>query len=168
MGINRMHDDLGYTSAAGECAMDIGCCCQNLLWEDTCWTMTLLMSIQLLIHGFQQQTAQIQSVSAVLSYDMWIYIGVHDDLVRRPLSGEERVLVWRFRWSLTNEKRALTKVLQCVDWGDVQESRQAGELLREWTAIDVADALELLSPAFPNPEVTMCHYLCWLQGFVGA
>ena len=33
------------------------------------------------------------------------------------------------------------------------ECRQAADLMLEWTTIDVADALELLSPDFRNPEV---------------
>lgn len=73
--------------------------------------------------------------------------------LRRPLSSEDRLLLWRFRWNLTGEKRALTKVLQSVDWGDVQEAQQGTKLLSHWVAIDVADALELLSPSFVNREV---------------
>ena len=73
--------------------------------------------------------------------------------VCRSLTGGERNLLWRFRWSLTGERQALTRVLQCVDWSDVQEARQAAELMASWTSISVADALELLSPAFPQPEV---------------
>ncbi|BDA44872.1 phosphatidylinositol 3-kinase VPS34 [Coccomyxa sp. Obi] len=71
----------------------------------------------------------------------------------RPLTPEERALVWRFRWSLTGEPRALTKVLRCVDWGDAREARSAGDLIARWAPIGLADALELLSPAFSNPEV---------------
>ena len=71
----------------------------------------------------------------------------------RSLTGAERNLLWRFRWSLTGERPALTRVLQCVDWSDAQEARQAAELMASWTPISVADALELLSPAFPQPEV---------------
>ena len=66
---------------------------------------------------------------------------------------EDKALLWRFRWSLTPEKRALTKFLQCVDWGDAQEARQAAELMHHWAPIDIADALELLSPDFTNEEV---------------
>jgi len=73
--------------------------------------------------------------------------------VHRPLTAEERALVWRFRWSLTGEPRALTKVLRCVDWGDAREARSAGDLIARWAPIGLADALELLSPAFSNPEV---------------
>ena len=75
------------------------------------------------------------------------------EIICRLLSSEDRTLLWRFRWNLTGEKRALTKVLQSVDWSDAQEARQGIELLSHWVAIDVADALELLSPAFLNPEV---------------
>ncbi|KAK9813719.1 hypothetical protein WJX73_005251 [Symbiochloris irregularis] len=71
----------------------------------------------------------------------------------RSLTGEERALVWRFRWSLVGEPAALTRVLQCVDWSDALEARQAGELMTTWAPIAAAQALELLSPAFPQPEV---------------
>lgn len=76
-------------------------------------------------------------------------------MLHRPLSSEDRALLWRFRWNLTGEKRALTKVLQSMDWADAQEARQGIDLLGHWAAIDVADALELLSPAFLNPEVSL-------------
>ncbi len=36
------------------------------------------------------------------------------------------------------------------------EAHQATDLMREWVSIDVADALELLSPDFRNPEVCRC------------
>lgn len=71
----------------------------------------------------------------------------------RPLSGEDRTLLWRFRFALTSDARALTKFLKCVDWSDASEARQAAELMQQWAPIDVADALELLSPDFVNEEV---------------
>ena len=63
-------------------------------------------------------------------------------------------MLWRFRYSLTSEARALTKFLKCVDWGDAQEARQAADLMQAWAPIAIADALELLSPDFPNEQVT--------------
>lgn len=36
-----------------------------------------------------------------------------------------------------------------------QEGKQAAELMAKWADIDIADALELLSPSFPNPEVRL-------------
>eukprot|EP00850_Spirogloea_muscicola_P004644 SM000020S05994 [mRNA] locus=s20:381175:386922:+ [translate_table: standard] len=71
----------------------------------------------------------------------------------RSLSSDERQLLWRFRFSLTLEKRALTKFLAAVDWSDMSEARQATELMHRWAPIDIADALELLSPAFSSQEV---------------
>ncbi|KAK3441543.1 hypothetical protein EUGRSUZ_B01666 [Eucalyptus grandis] len=71
----------------------------------------------------------------------------------RTLSGDERQLLWKFRFSLMSEKRALTKFLRCVEWSDVQEAKQALELMERWETIDVCDALELLSPVFKSEEV---------------
>ncbi|PSS26868.1 Phosphatidylinositol 3-kinase [Actinidia chinensis var. chinensis] len=71
----------------------------------------------------------------------------------RILSGDERQLLWKFRFSLMSEKRALTKFLRCVEWNDVQEAKQAIELMGRWETIDVCDALELLSPVFESEEV---------------
>ncbi|GAV61020.1 LOW QUALITY PROTEIN: Arf domain-containing protein/PI3_PI4_kinase domain-containing protein/PI3Ka domain-containing protein/PI3K_C2 domain-containing protein [Cephalotus follicularis] len=71
----------------------------------------------------------------------------------RTLSGEERQLLWKFRFSLMSEKRALTKFLRCVEWSDVQEAKQALQLMGKWEMIDVCDALELLSPVFESEEV---------------
>ncbi|XP_073105655.1 phosphatidylinositol 3-kinase, root isoform isoform X1 [Elaeis guineensis] len=71
----------------------------------------------------------------------------------RTLSGDERQLLWKFRFSLMSEKRALTKFLRCVEWTDVQEAKQAIDLMGRWETIDVADALELLSPVFESEEV---------------
>jgi Phosphoinositide 3-kinase family, accessory domain (PIK domain) len=73
--------------------------------------------------------------------------------VRRPLDSRDRALLWRFRWALAGEKRALTRVLAAVDWGDAAEAREAAALTAAWAPVDIATALELLSPAFSNPEV---------------
>ncbi|KAF2555310.1 hypothetical protein F2Q68_00017565 [Brassica cretica] len=51
------------------------------------------------------------------------------------------------------EKGALTKFLRCVEWSDVQEAKQAIQLMYKWETIDVCDALELLSPLFQSEEV---------------
>ena len=53
--------------------------------------------------------------------------------------------------------------MQCVDWSDASEARQAAELMQQWAPIGVADALELLSPDFVNEEVRgqgRCPLLC--------
>lgn len=49
----------------------------------------------------------------------------------RTLSGDERQLLWKFRFSLMSEKRALTKFLRCVEWSDVQVN-----LILSWKLIN--------------------------------
>ena len=71
----------------------------------------------------------------------------------QDLTAEEKDLVWRFRYFLTREKRALTKFVKSVNWRDVGESQQAVDILPKWTEIDVDDALELLGPTFDNAAV---------------
>eukprot|EP00878_Enallax_costatus_P036478 GHUV01040968.1.p1 GENE.GHUV01040968.1~~GHUV01040968.1.p1 ORF type:complete len:502 (+),score=176.25 GHUV01040968.1:517-2022(+) len=80
----------------------------------------------------------------------------------KPLTPEAKALLWRFRFSLVSEKRALTKFLKCVDWTDAQEARQAADMMQQWAPIEVADALELLSPDFKNDEVR-AHAVATLQ-----
>ena len=60
---------------------------------------------------------------------------------------EERDLLWRFRFSLVDNRRALTKFLVAVDWTVESEVVQAAELLEQWrkrSPIEVTDALKLL------------------------
>ena len=69
------------------------------------------------------------------------------------MTSEEKDLLWKFRFYLTRDKRALTKFLKCVIWTDPTEVKQATELLSQWTEVDVDDALELLGPTFRNKAV---------------
>lgn len=71
----------------------------------------------------------------------------------RQLSTDAMALLWRFRYTLVTDKRALTKFLKCVDWSDAHEALQATELMAQWAPIDFADALELLSPDYTNEAV---------------
>lgn len=79
--------------------------------------------------------------------DILSYSPIHE------LATDEKDLIWKFRYYLRREKRALTKFVKSVTWSDSSEVKQAVELLSEWTEIDVDDALELLGPAFDNPAV---------------
>jgi len=63
------------------------------------------------------------------------------------LTREEKDLLWRFRFSLVDNRRALTKFLLAVEWGVESEVVQAAELLEQWrkrSPIEVSDALKLL------------------------
>lgn len=60
---------------------------------------------------------------------------------------EEKDLLWRFRFSLVDNRSALTKFLLAVDWEIESEVVQAAELLEQWrkrSPIEVTDALRLL------------------------
>ncbi|KAF9209146.1 Phosphatidylinositol (PI) 3-kinase [Haplosporangium sp. Z 27] len=69
------------------------------------------------------------------------------------LTVEEKDLLWKFRFYLTRDKRALTKFLKSVVWSDPAEAKQAVDLLPAWVDVDVDDALELLGSSFGNREV---------------
>lgn len=69
------------------------------------------------------------------------------------LSNEEQDHVWRFRFYLSSQKKALTKFLKCVNWTQSGEVKQALAMLEIWAPMDVEDALELLSPNFNHAGV---------------
>lgn len=93
-------------------------------------------------HDLKPDTEERRAINAILLYPP-----------NRPLTADNMALLWRFRYSLVTDKRALTKFLKCVDWSDANEARQAAELMTQWEPIDFADALELLSPDYTNEEV---------------
>ncbi|KAK9471138.1 kinase-like domain-containing protein [Dipodascopsis tothii] len=71
----------------------------------------------------------------------------------QELTADDKNMVWKFRYYLTRDKRALTKFVKSTSWDDANEAKQATELLSKWIEIDVDDALELLGPTFKHPAV---------------
>lgn len=66
---------------------------------------------------------------------------------RQHLTAQEKDLLWRFRFSLVDNRQALTKFLLAVEWTVESEVVQAAELLEQWrrrSPIAVSDALKLL------------------------
>jgi phosphatidylinositol 3-kinase len=47
-----------------------------------------------------------------------------------------------------SEKRALTKLLKCVDWDEPLEVSAARQIIGKWAPVDVSDLIELLSTQF--------------------
>ncbi|KAI8326377.1 phosphatidylinositol 3-kinase [Martensiomyces pterosporus] len=78
-------------------------------------------------------------------------------IVRYPpgqsLTDGEKNVVWKFRFYLSTNNKALTKFVKCVDWEDPIEAKQATGLLAEWAEIGIDDALELLSAGFTHYSV---------------
>ncbi|XP_054160605.1 phosphatidylinositol 3-kinase catalytic subunit type 3-like [Oppia nitens] len=98
--------------------------------------------------------------SGITDRDLKPNAGVRDQLnaimcysPTKVLSNEEQDLLWKFRFYLVNQKKALTKFLKSVNWHLNTEAHQAIELLENWQPIDIEDALELLSPHFQYPAV---------------
>ncbi|KAF3829846.1 hypothetical protein GH733_001797 [Mirounga leonina] len=81
----------------------------------------------------------------------------------KQLTYEEQDLVWKFRYYLTNQEKALTKFLKCVNWDLPQEAKQALELLGKWKPMDVEDSLELLSSHYTNPTDLLMYLLQLVQ-----
>uniref|UniRef100_A0A1I7XRN7 Phosphatidylinositol 3-kinase catalytic subunit type 3 n=1 Tax=Heterorhabditis bacteriophora TaxID=37862 RepID=A0A1I7XRN7_HETBA len=71
----------------------------------------------------------------------------------QSLSREQRDLVWKFRYFLQADRRALNKFLRSVNWDQPAEEQHALALINDWTPIEAEDALELLSPSFTHPTV---------------
>eukprot|EP01100_Stratorugosa_tubuloviscum_P003480 TRINITY_DN1848_c0_g3_i1.p1 TRINITY_DN1848_c0_g3~~TRINITY_DN1848_c0_g3_i1.p1 ORF type:complete len:812 (+),score=322.00 TRINITY_DN1848_c0_g3_i1:50-2485(+) len=65
------------------------------------------------------------------------------------LTPEEKSLLWRFRYYLTSNKKALTKFLRCLELKEFNLN-EAIELLTQWEPIEPQDALELLTKKFPE------------------
>nr|CAI5868714.1 unnamed protein product [Callosobruchus analis] len=71
----------------------------------------------------------------------------------KHLSNEEQDNVWKYRFYLSTQKKALAKFLKCVNWNQHNEVRQALHMMDIWSPMDVEDALELLSSNFTHPAV---------------
>lgn len=69
------------------------------------------------------------------------------------LTTEEQDLIWKYRFYLSNQKKALTKFLECVNWTVEGEAKQALDMMYQWAPMDVDDSLRLLSPAFKHSSV---------------
>ncbi|ORY05160.1 kinase-like domain-containing protein [Clohesyomyces aquaticus] len=69
------------------------------------------------------------------------------------INADDRDQIWKFRYYLLRDKRALTKFVKSTNWKDPIEVRQGAPLLEKWAEVDVDDALELLGPQFDSPLV---------------
>ena len=72
----------------------------------------------------------------------------------QELSADEKSLIWQFRYYLTQEKKALAKFVQSIDWQSKQEADEAIELMyHHWQPLHTTDALELLTRDFKDQRV---------------
>lgn len=87
-----------------------------------------------------------------------------DRIINAPASkiaSADKDLLFRFRYALTENKKALTKVLLSMDWDMERERSEVSVLLELWKSkapIDVADALKLLSNEREFQNATIRQY----------
>ncbi len=81
----------------------------------------------------------------------------------RRLSPDEKKLIWKFRFWLRSEKKALTKFLKCVDWSKPSEEKEAMALMYylfyTWVLFWSTSAIN------GNPLILWMHSSCYLTNF---
>ncbi len=82
---------------------------------------------------------------------------------KNNINALDREILWKFRHGLVEEKRALTKFLLTIDFGNEHEVNAAKDLLPRWKRIDVADALLLLGQHFENNYMVRRHAISILD-----
>lgn len=69
------------------------------------------------------------------------------------LTQHEKGSVWKYRYYLKNNKKALTKLLQSTNLSEEPERQEVLELMDSWAEIEIDDAIELLGYNFKNLSV---------------
>ncbi|CCD25991.2 phosphatidylinositol 3-kinase VPS34 NDAI_0G02160 [Naumovozyma dairenensis CBS 421] len=69
------------------------------------------------------------------------------------LTAHEKGSIWKYRYYLMNNKKALTKLLQSTNLAEESERGEVLELMDSWAEIDIDDAIELLGSKFKNLSV---------------
>ncbi|KAL4462880.1 hypothetical protein ABPG72_019023 [Tetrahymena utriculariae] len=75
-----------------------------------------------------------------------------ENSIKKPILGElkqdEKLLFYRFRYSLIQNSEALVKFLHSINWDNQKELNEAKKLLKNWAKCSYGDALHLLSSSF--------------------
>jgi phosphatidylinositol 3-kinase len=69
------------------------------------------------------------------------------------LATSDAALLWKFRYYLQANPRALPKLLSTVDFSSAGETERVLSLMSSWEPVAIADALQLLSTSFPHQSV---------------
>ncbi|KAJ5070498.1 phosphatidylinositol 3-kinase catalytic subunit type 3 [Anaeramoeba ignava] len=69
------------------------------------------------------------------------------------LTDKDKNLLFTFRHSLIQNKKALTKFLKCVDFTDPEEEEYISKFIENWKEVDVEDCIELLTSRFKSEIV---------------
>ena len=77
------------------------------------------------------------------------------------LTNDEMDLLYKFRYALTDNKKALAKLLLSINWSVESEVAQLPQLLALWKSkapIDVSDALKLLGRYSSSHYIANLYY----------
>jgi hypothetical protein len=69
-------------------------------------------------------------------------------LPTHKLDPYQKHLVFKCRYSLRKDPKALCVFLRCVDWAEEDAAEEGVALMREWAPVGISEALELLSARF--------------------
>lgn len=69
------------------------------------------------------------------------------------LTAHEKGSIWKYRYYLINNKKALTKLLKSTNLTEETERTEVLELMDSWAEIDIDDAIELLGSYYKNISV---------------
>lgn len=69
------------------------------------------------------------------------------------LTAHEKGSIWKYRYYLVNNKKALTKLLQSTNLTEETERTEVLDLMDSWAEIDIDDAIELLGSEYKNISV---------------
>lgn len=69
------------------------------------------------------------------------------------LTAHEKGSIWKYRYYLMNNKKALTKLLQSTNLTEENERTEVLDLMDSWAEISIDDAIELLGSAYKNISV---------------
>jgi phosphatidylinositol 3-kinase len=64
------------------------------------------------------------------------------------MSDQDKAIIWRYRYSLIDNGRALGKFLQSARFQVETELKEAMRIFKRWSQIELEDALPLLSIKF--------------------
>jgi phosphatidylinositol 3-kinase len=75
-----------------------------------------------------------------------------DEIAKKPhhynLTGDEEIFLFKFRYSFIAKKEMLIKFLLATQWKNKIQADEALKLMKEWSNVDHAEAIPLLSGLF--------------------
>eukprot|EP00298_Acanthocystis_sp_HF-20_P016995 c21646_g1_i3.p1 GENE.c21646_g1_i3~~c21646_g1_i3.p1 ORF type:complete len:1154 (-),score=502.59 c21646_g1_i3:167-3628(-) len=163
-----------------DCAHPFGTCSENytdssapiLFMEFESYPVALCFPTgkEKLIHGFEIEKSRKEKNVKLPEFTNEEKEKVTKAIQKHPLASldeEEKKLLWKGRYELIKDPKALPKILRSVQWANHEAVAETVLLLSRWVKPPPLDALELLSAKFSDPEVRKFGVEC-LEGLSDA